>query len=1388
MASKGMNGSLPNFVGDNERRDTADSKRLIELKTLSAKSSGCLVTNGEHGRRDGDDSSTITKASSLSRERTTSLWCGTGNQMQYIERVVAGVKMGDHVKMTELVSKLGTEGFAAVIREHDVRNNTPLHYAALNDDILMTKLLLQYGADVNAIGEGGKHPLHFAAIRRVIDRGSPSRVNDSGDASSFTMPTEASYSQHSDENEKSDQEGQRPRHSISLMNLSFLKKDKKKGKKNKKKKSFKSELPLQVDSDEEKPFIAGSLRSLSQSLDMLDELDENPNDKKHGNEEGNEAAAVDENVVDILLKAGANASAKDAKGMTPLHLAFMKANMDAFKRLLSVPELDINAQDRRGATPLFHACKSGNTDGALILINRGADILISDVNGDTPLHVAVRHSHTLIVTALIEVAEGRGEINQVMLDENSRGVIPLYDAIRCGHRDLFKTILSNVSTSMPQTNGLDIEKLVNFASRDNDDTLLHVAAAAGYQDIVECLINNGAMVNRVNFDGQTPMHFACEKNNESIALCLVENGGDVNIVDSAGLNPLQVAVNYNSFETLMTLLQSISGASGGQSDEATDILQWSAANNKADILRKILDYEFRFHEMTDRGIMDFIMGAVKRKHGETVHVLVRWNRAVVDHRDELGNTPLHYAAEGGHHDIARELILAKAQVNAKNGEDLGGLAPLHYVAARGWTRTAHVLLDSLANIDQTDNQSMTPLHHACRDGNINMVDLLLNGKGAGTVTKPADVTIQDAKGLNCLDHAIDNDHETIAKMIITHDRWLEVMSVSSLDEETGYRTTPMRKLICSMPDVARMILDRCITVTGGTKIRDKDVHIEFYYELLEDSFSRWMRPVDDEPDAGGGVLNSLLNRMYNRVSTRLPSDINVQYDEKDHLLKSSTPFIRDAVERNDNHPVQLMISSTRVELLDHPLVTTFLEHKWRSFGRYIFYAGFLIYITFLAMLTGYIVVIPPDYYVRSVNHSVDPDAITWFGNGEQLWIEDVPSAVILLFDVFGPTAIMILSIMNILRELGQMFVQRFSYFRDGGNIMELFLYIFAIIFSVPFSHIDYVANGRIKKHWQWPIGAAAGFLGWINLLLFIRCNSKLGIYVIMFIDIFKTFLRFSFILFLFVMAFGIAFYALLLNQNPFHSFFDSLAKTFVMMIGELDYADIFYGQDYLGTSNTLEGDGEAAYFMNSNFYGRLSQLFFMLFLIVMAILMMNMMVGLAVDDIQAIQEKANLHSLTMQASMALENQSKFPLWLWRRSVSRRKKFLLNEVKLRKWLRRLTGGRKQLKRALAISHDAENPLSIESPQEEAYEKIKDRIKDVSLKVEQATVEMLEEAKKRDAQLEHLSGEQKVLHDRADHLQSTQERLGDSMEIMHRKMDVMIKKLKIKQKNVEGLFRP
>ena len=68
------------------------------------------------------------------------------------------------------------------------------------------------------------------------------------------------------------------------------------------------------------------------------------------------------------------------------------------------------------------------------------------------------------------------------------------------------------------------------------------------------------------------------------------------------------------------------------------------------------------------------------------------------------------------------------------------------------------------------------------------------------------------------------------------------------------------------------------------------------------------------------------------------------------------------------------------------------------------------------------------------------------------------------------------------------------------------------------------------------------------------------------------------------------------------------------MIGEYDFGDIFFPE--------VDTDPFPGY----------SALLFIVFVFVMSIVIMNLMVGLAVDDIKQIQENAELEKLSMHVS------------------------------------------------------------------------------------------------------------------------------------------------------------
>ena len=104
-------------------------------------------------------------------------------------------------------------------------------------------------------------------------------------------------------------------------------------------------------------------------------------------------------------------------------------------------------------------------------------------------------------------------------------------------------------------------------------------------------------------------------------------------------------------------------------------------------------------------------------------------------------------------------------------------------------------------------------------------------------------------------------------------------------------------------------------------------------------------------------------------------------------------------------------------------------------------------------------------------------------------------------------------------EIIQFIVDRLGYIKDWNNWIEIPLYICSIVFVWVF-HSDCLR----PLTWQWQIGVVAVFLGWINLVVFISKFPGIGIYVLMFIEIIKTFIKTLFLSFFFVVAFGLTFY------------------------------------------------------------------------------------------------------------------------------------------------------------------------------------------------------------------------------------------------------------------------
>ncbi|KAJ5037252.1 uncharacterized protein L3040_007429 [Drepanopeziza brunnea f. sp. 'multigermtubi'] len=125
----------------------------------------------------------------------------------------------------------------------------------------------------------------------------------------------------------------------------------------------------------------------------------------------------------------ANVHAIESRGKTSLHLAVARDSDDIVELLLR-HGAEISARSDGGWTALHNACELGSEKIVRILLGAGSDINAKLLNGMTPLHLAAQGGHLAVVKCLLE----RKDIKRAARD--TFGSTPFLRAAQNRHKDI----------------------------------------------------------------------------------------------------------------------------------------------------------------------------------------------------------------------------------------------------------------------------------------------------------------------------------------------------------------------------------------------------------------------------------------------------------------------------------------------------------------------------------------------------------------------------------------------------------------------------------------------------------------------------------------------------------------------------------------------------------------------------------------------------------------------------------------------------------------------------------------------------------------------------------------------------------------------------------------
>nr|XP_015913874.2 uncharacterized protein LOC107444287 [Parasteatoda tepidariorum] len=463
------------------------------------------------------------------------------------------------------------------------------------------------------------------------------------------------------------------------------------------------------------------------------------------------------NIIKLLIDRGLNPKTKDVNDTNILHIATASGCKDAVSYIIEDLEISVDEKFNYNQTALHIAAENGFFDVVEILLHHKATINVGQFH-ETPLYKAVINDKAKTADLLLQNVQ---DINSI---RHATGKTLLHVAADLGLKNMVEYLLSK---------GADVNSVSDIRV-----TPLHKSAYAGHVDIVTLLISNGAIVNAKDSADNIPLHFAAFNGQSSTAEVLLKHGADFNAFNKEKLSPLQrailnghlnvlksfiehgastedlerrgfpvfkYAIRHNNLELINILIENGMSINIRDPDGCTPLHQ-SIKNGSIDISLRLIECGADINS-ADKFNLTPLSLSIKLGYFEIVDKLLS-EQANIHSVDYKGQTLLHmcvlnfkimdsmgeeYFTETyndlvsnlSRFDIFKKLVERGISIEREN---IFGRTPLHLACISGYDDIVRYLIPKLVDINVSDKMGYTPLHHAVKNNNLKVIDMLLASK------------------------------------------------------------------------------------------------------------------------------------------------------------------------------------------------------------------------------------------------------------------------------------------------------------------------------------------------------------------------------------------------------------------------------------------------------------------------------------------------------------------------------------------------------------------------------------------------------------------------------------------------------------------------------------